>query len=395
MYRRGHSAGNAAVLVGIVAGVMILYILFLPPDVRDDLLNGNGTTINGVEYNETPLLETPGRLDYLKFDQIEHTLPSFRIYATKEGKAIKDIDSLYVKDGLFEDVVKEVTFEVDPDTTDNLLLSFNVDQADGNLIILLNNHEIFNRALIEGSPRPITLPRDYLEYDNVLTFKTDSPGIAFWATHEYQLSTVVVTADVLDLSNSDAIQHFFITGQEKDNLETATVWFYPRCSTASVGKLSITLNDFLVYSTLADCGVMNKFTVSDQDIMEGENSLEFSTEQGSYLIDNLEVRTHLKEQIYPVYYFELDRDLFRIVDEKNPEDDVLDDDYDVILTLRFPDNEDKRADIYVNGHKFSLNTDSTIFERNIDSYVFHGTNSIEIIPKIRMDVQQLRVDVKD
>lgn len=395
MEKQGYTAGNAAVLVAIVAGLIILYILMLPPDVRDDLLgesdlDGDSST----SYNDTPLLENPGRLDYLKFDEREHTLPSFRIFATRQGESLRNINGLYVKDGAFGDTVKEVTFRTDLEKAENLLLSFNVDKADGNLIILLNNREIFNKPLVEGSPRPIELPYDYLEIDNTLTFMTNSPGIAFWRVHEYQLSNLIITADILDLSNSEAEQHFFITAQEKDNMEKATIQFYPRCNTDDAGKLSIYLNEFLVYSTLADCGVINRFAVSDEDLFEGDNTLRFTTDAGSYLIDNLEVRTDLEELIYPVYYFELEDDLFDVIDEDDLEDDELDEDYEVILTFRFPDREDKLADVWVNGHKFFLDTDQLVYERNIDRYVFHGTNSIEIVPKKRMDIQTLRVDVE-
>ena len=41
MEKRGQSGTGAATLVLIIGGLIILYILFLPADVREELLEGN------------------------------------------------------------------------------------------------------------------------------------------------------------------------------------------------------------------------------------------------------------------------------------------------------------------------------------------------------------------
>jgi hypothetical protein len=75
-------AQSATALVAVVAGIIILYILFLPPAEREALLNdnetegsSNGETSNG--NNLTLLLEKPNRLEYLKNDKYDHNLQAF------------------------------------------------------------------------------------------------------------------------------------------------------------------------------------------------------------------------------------------------------------------------------------------------------------------------------
>ncbi|MFH1506634.1 MAG: hypothetical protein ABIE94_06660 [archaeon] len=68
--------------------------------------------------------------------------------------------------------------------------------------------------------------------------------------------------------------------------------------------------------------------------------------------------------------------------------------YDVTLKLIFPNKEDKKADINVNGHLVRVDTNKLDWERNIDDYLRPDTNSIEIVPKSTMDITELEVRIK-
>lgn len=75
-------------------------------------------------------------------------------------------------------------------------------------------------------------------------------------------------------------------------------------------------------------------------------------------------------------------------------DESLSSDYDARLIVRFTNDEDrKRVDININGHKVSIDTQDIEFKRNIDDYLKSGSNSIEIIPREDVDITELRVEL--
>lgn len=398
MHKRGQQAGagGAAILVIIIAAVIVLYILFLPPEDRAELLGENDTnggsenkTSSGI--NKTLLREKIGRLDYLRFDYREHDLPSFRIYSEKEGTSLKTVSSLYVKGSVGDQKEYNLSFDIVKSLTSNLKISFNVKTSEGRLELYLNGYEIFNGIINKGSPAPIALDKDYLEKENILTFKVASPSwFAFWRTNEYLLENVVLTADLLDLSHSSSRQFFYLSEVEVINLDEIKLKFYPTCASMEVGPLLINLNGEEAFSGVADCGVYNTIILDKAAIFEDRNELEFISTEGSYFLDRVSVKTELEDLMYPVYYFELDEELFV--------DDELDDDYNVTLTLRFVNEDEKRLEYLINGRKRFIRTDELKYHKIINDYVVEGTNSLELIAKSEaIDIAEMKVflDEKD
>ena len=77
-------------------------------------------------------------------------------------------------------------------------------------------------------------------------------------------------------------------------------------------------------------------------------------------------------------------------------DDIDDDDKDVILTIEFvDDNRNKRADININDRFITLDEDERFFSKNINDFIKEGNNFIEIRPRDRLDIVELRVDLED
>ncbi|MBN1275365.1 hypothetical protein JXA12_03665 [Candidatus Woesearchaeota archaeon] len=320
--RKGDAALNAngsAILIIIITALIVLYILFLPPQERAELLgekvNGDGSGGNGgsTAYlpTQTLLEENVGRIDYLSVDEREHTVPSFRISTTTGGSVIKSVDSLYVKSSVFDSVVENVTFRIDEDLASNLKLSFNTGGiADGRLIVLLNGQRLIQEEVAERSSQVIDLPADGLQRYNTLTFGASSPGWAFWKANEYQLLHVQVIGDVKDVSGATSRQVFTLDDEEVDNLDRALLKFYPDCASSSAGRLTVELNGREVYSSYADCGVMNTVELNPRLLDWGENDLVFTTSRGSYLVTNVAVKVLFKEPVFPVYYFEFDEEYF-------------------------------------------------------------------------------------
>ncbi|MBD3209066.1 hypothetical protein GF367_01450 [Candidatus Woesearchaeota archaeon] len=334
MAKRAQAAMNAngsAILIIIVTALIVLYILFLPPQDRAELLgetsgiesNGgwgsNGDA--GTAPSTTLLLENVGSVDYQSSDEHYHTIPSFRIGTKTEGGILKNIDSLYVKSSVFETIIENITFRIDPDVTSDARFSFNVDQqASGRLMVVLNGKQIIDKEYLPSSSQYIDLPGEQLQAFNVLTIGVSTPGWAFWRMHEYQLSTLQITGDVKDLTGAQAMQSFILDDEEVDSLDRASLRFYADCTPSETGRLTIKVNGRTVFSGYADCGVLNTVELDRRMLDWGQNEVSFITEEGTYLITNIDVKTELEEPVYPIYYFDIDSVYF--TEEGGDEDAV-------------------------------------------------------------------------
>ena len=138
---------------------------------------------------------------------------------------------------------------------------------------------------------------------------------------------------------------------------------------------------------MPDCGILRSMEISPHYLLSGENTLIFRTSKGRYLIDNLIVKSELKELTYPTYYFEINESIH---------EEVIDDKLDATLYLMFPDDiEKKKAELIINTHKTGLNTGDEDYSLNIDHYLREGSNVVEIRPKTTLDVVELRVVLEE
>ncbi len=312
------NASGAAFLILLITIVIVFYLLFLPPADRAALLEGQ--TIPGTPNSassgyshligSTPLNERVGYIDYVKDDKIIHELSTFTIYTLTDAELISSVSSFYIKNSAFEKKFQEMRFEIDPKATENVKLSFNVDKPSGALKIYLNGILIFEGELERGTPSPLVLPVDLLKQNNVLYFAVSSPGFAFWSVNQYELENILVTGDITDSSNSFNMQKVYLAESEYKHLESAVFQFYPDCSNTNVGRIDITVNNQQVYHGVPDCGLKNFISLDKSVLDQGENKIEFVSDKGSYIIDMVELQSDLEDAQYPLYYFELDEDLF-------------------------------------------------------------------------------------
>ncbi len=324
--RRGaatHNANSSAVLIIVVTVLIILYILFLPPGDRAELLgestssgsSGSGTSSGSGGTSTLPsmtlLTEQVGKLSALTDTEREHVIPSFTISTTEASTSIKDVKSLYVKSSTFETIVKNVTFNVDRDLTKDLKFSFNIgDVADGRLMIVLNGEQIVNSYYDAKSSQYVVLPKDLIMQYNVLTIGVSSTGWAFWNANEYLLTDLAITGEVTDLSGSESDQMFTLSADEVNYLDRALLKFYADCTQRVVGKLRIKLNGETIFNSVADCGSPNSIELDKKTVQSGRNELSFLTEQGAYVVSDITVKTYLEEAIMPIYYFDMDERYF-------------------------------------------------------------------------------------
>ncbi len=225
---QGTSAASATGFIALVVGLIILYIIFLPPEERAELLGENETIEEddeeGVSVEDEEnilLLEYPGRLDYLKEKEYEHDISPFYLSKTTNAQELDTINPFVIRHGLFDEVKKEVPFRIsDLKNTENILLSFTAKKYSGLLTIKLNNINIFESEITTSNPKPIKLKKDYLEGDNILEFSVSGTGARFWSTNVYSLDDIKIVGDVADISKQESKNIFFISENENLNLET-------------------------------------------------------------------------------------------------------------------------------------------------------------------------------
>ena len=173
---------------------------------------------------------------------------------------------------------------------------------------------------------------------------------------------------------------------ERKKLKSSKLKFFPDCEVRKVSKIDVLINNYNVFSSIPDCGMLQTVEFSPFTLIEGENKLEFKTDKGQYLIDRIVVKTELKEAPSYVQYFEL---------SENQMGRIEDNEMDLNLTLVFVDKEtEKEADIIINGKKSYMPLTKEIsFSKKINEYVEEGTNSLKIIPKKTIDLKDLKVEL--
>ena len=320
--RRGaesfNNASGAGFLILLITVAIIFYILFLTPSDRAALLGegqipGTPSTITGGYghlIGTTPLSTSVGKISYVTKEKIDHELASFTIYTQTDANKIADQASIYLKNSAFEKKGSQLPFNINRQKAKNLKLSFNVRRSSGKLLIYLNGELIFEKELSRGSPQPINLPSDLLKNSNVLYFAVSSPGIAFWTMNEYELENINIIGDITDDSHNFNQQKIYISKSEAEHIKKATISYYPDCVRGETGRLIININGEQVYYGTPDCNMRNYFEISPKVLVEGQNDLEFLSTKGTYIIDQLKIQTTLEDPEYPIYYFNLDEDLF-------------------------------------------------------------------------------------
>lgn len=391
--RKAQGGINAAILVAVIAGVIILYILFLPASERESLLENKSvkkTTSEEEEEENVLLREFPGRIDIV--EEIEDkTIPNVFLVETTNAKELERINPFIVRNGWFDKKSKIVSFGIDDlENTDNIILSFNTKKHEGILTISLNNEIIYESDISSETVAPIRLNKNILREQNTFEFSVSSVGIRFWRTNEYSLDDIKIIGDITDRSKQESRNVFTLTGTELNNIEQAELRFVPYCRrVADVGILDVIVNNKNIYSAIPDCDYPHTLPLSLGILNVGENKVIFKTNKGSYSMEQIKIEFDKKEVATIKYYFD------ELVNQSLI-DAIEDEEKDVILTMEFiDDDENKMADLNINGRFLTLDDDERIFTKNINDYIEEGNNFIEIRPRTKLDIVELRVEIEE
>ena len=84
-------------MIILIAVVLLLYLLFLPPQTRDALLfeddipGSNGDSIPGSQdVEERLLLEEVGRLEYAENERDRYNIPAYTVTTSYEGTELQN-----------------------------------------------------------------------------------------------------------------------------------------------------------------------------------------------------------------------------------------------------------------------------------------------------------------
>ena len=392
MNRRGDqkppSGGAAAGLIGIITILIVFYIIFIPPEERRELLYGeNDTAIdndNDGRVEKTLLLANIGRLDYEAETSFDHTIPNVYLVATKNAQVVESFNPFIISNGWFADENKVLTFTIaQPELTSGVKLVLDAPVRKGILTVILNS-----RIVYEGRPesvniQPIELKSNELKTTNTLEFSVSGVGLAFWRTNEYDFSSAQVIADITDREKQESANVITLESTESHNLKKATLTFYPICQQTAVGSLEVTVNNQRVSASTPDCESVNRIELEPSTLSAGRNTVFFSITKGAYRLEQIKVKTEIKESPNFIDYFDVNATTF---------DAVTDDEKDIILKITFVDDkENKRAELNINGKRDFIDQREAIYERNLNSYIVEDNNYLELIPKSTLNIAKLEV----
>src|SRR3989344_1117638 len=190
--KKAQSGGSIAVLVLLIAMFIGVYILLIPPEDREKLLNQtNSLNESNIGKSSSLILlsEDIGILKPLKTDSVKHDIDSVSLFVKEEPKTEDLTNTLSVENGFFGESSHSLLFNADDITNlKDATLFFFVNEGDGDLIITLNG-QIVHSSETDGL-KNIVLPKNYIRENNELRFKVSRPRINFFGKNRYELSDV-------------------------------------------------------------------------------------------------------------------------------------------------------------------------------------------------------------
>lgn len=378
------TGSNVAIFVFLLGLFLAIYVLLLPPEEREILLNQNLTeNSKESEIIRTLVLEqSPGTLKLSDEDTIIHKIDSINLYSKEEPKVTDLAVSLNLEKSLGSQTKRNLIFNIhDLENLDTVNLIFIVSQNKGNLIINLNGIIIYDNK-ISGIAN-IVLPKDLLQETNNLEFSVSSPGLNIFGKNKYSLSSIKIRENY-ELTNTKESREFKLSDQETGDAKLRFVLY---CNNQESGaRLRMFLNNNEIKNEIISCTTAERrMDIDKGDIETGTNDLMFQIDKGDYVFSDikLEVETEFNGVIN--YKFSITGDEF---------DDILSYDKKAILYMEFNDDEEKRATISINGKEFSLDTSDINYERDISRLLKEDNNFIKITPLKEFNIDLLKITLE-
>src|SRR3990167_676398 len=387
MQNKAQGGMNAAVLVAIIAGLIILYIVFLPSGEREKLIEKKQPEPSSGESPNILLQANPGALSTSRSMESEKKIPNIFLVETTNAKDLEKINTFIVRNGWFDKKKRNIDFVIeDIDKTDNVVLSFAAKKRKGVLAIKLNNAIVFENELASEIVEPVKLDKKLLMKQNSLEFSVSSVGTRFWTTNEYSFENIRIIGDITDTSRQESTNLFVLSDPEFASMEKATLKFVPYCGNVNqLGALDIFINNKKLFSSVPKCNDAYRQSIPKSALNQGENNVVFKTSKGSYSVEQIGIALEFKDSSSRTYYFEVKPATFT---------QIRNGDTNIEVTLKFTDSQKKkRIKMDINGHIDTVETDKMLFTKNINSRVSEGNNFVRLEPLEDIEVAELRVEL--
>ena len=374
---------NIMVYILLIALFVLLYVLMLPPDVRDDLLNQSldETEEDTFSYQQNTILsETPGLVFPLTQSTQTHNLFSLHIFIQDEPEITHLSNDFEISRNLFKNTQKTLSFNIEEDKLyEQYILVFDINDHKNNLVITLNDDVIFSGDA--SGLNLLTLDGDLIQEKNTLVFSLESSIFTSYYEIEYvELKTNYET------SHSEDTTSVVLTEDEKFYLSYSELSFDIFCNKLEgTSTLKIELNNNQVYQEEIECKFTQKTIELDKSgLSQGENLFEFSIDNGDFNIENIILENELTKEQHKQYSFIISDDDFELISDQEITANL-----DLVLG-----DSVKAADIYLNNYLITLDTTDSYFSNDISDLVQQGQNTIEIIPKNYFEINSLLVYLK-
>ncbi len=389
MKRRAQAGGGAAAtLIGIITLVLIFYILFLPPEERKALLQDErapGMPGGVPGLGEFLYRGSPGRLTFVGQTEFEHAIPNLVLTEERQARVLAETNPFIIKKGWFRKDYKNISFILsEPETVDNVILSFQTPVHRGRLKIIFNGVPIFENDIRVQNPQPVQIPKSLLKIANNIEFQTWGFGLIF--SRQYTLEDVKIIGEILDVRKQQAANSFSVPEIEHENIESGYLGFYPVCDQNEVGVLEITLNDKTVYSAVPVCDSPTRQDLFREDFRAGKNTLGLKLRSGITRLEQIRLKTYVKPMKGFSDYFFIEPDVFNAIATGQAH---------AVLEIEFVDDGRlKEARTNVNGRLDVLSQREPRFARDISAVVKDGNNYIGLEPLSDLNVMSITVRVE-
>jgi hypothetical protein len=389
--KQGDTAFPGVVWLVLMIGLFIIvYIILLPEGEKARFIGeeplyapSTGGYPGGEITGGLFLSETPGVLYPLDARIVATPLASVNLFSFVQSGGQSLASLITVKRSTFTDESKELVFQVnDVAQTQQAQLLFLVKEGEGDLIISLNNHEIFSGP-VSVEDLPIALPRSLLKQVNTLKFSVSKPGLNIFASHEYILKDVQVFIKHLE-DNSKEVRTFVVSDSEMRNLRRMTLFFVVNCFTiGDEGRMVLSLNGKVIADGLIVCDAGPVAVDIDQsDIISGRNALLFEIDQGKYVLEQMVVEKETGQEEASKFVFTM-----QVADV-----DLIRSGAHVVMDMQFvPDGLRKIGTVYVNGFPLYVDTFDSGYVYDITGLTGPGTNLVRIVPETPLDIVMFNI----
>ena len=386
---------QVAVIIIIIALFMTLYVLFIPPKERGELLGTNQTSTGSFgtssEGKLELLAESPGLLTPTTETATVHRISSVNIFLKVEPKIISLAQNLLVSNGLFSKSSPKVKFRTESlDETTKVTLFFSVEgESSGELRVKVNGNIIYTEEITASGVKIIEIAKSYLKKDNELELSVSSPTILFWKTNKYNLNDVGIKQE-FERKNTEEHRSFFMPSEEKSNLVNAKLKYFQVCNEPLINEvtdLDILLNEEKAYSAKIRCiTTEDEIEIDPSLILAGSNVLTFRLEEGDFSFNQISLEAESREMDRPTYFFSLTQSQYN---------DIQSGERTINLHLLLEQSSQlKNARLLINSNEILMQTDRNTFDRDLKDYVLEGTNFIKVIPINSFNMVGLKVTLE-